>query len=246
MGESRNTSSDISDNNMLIIHVNGKKRGLLIDWDLCKYISELQERKPLHQNASGTWPFTCAVRLHYPKKFLELADDIEAFVHVITWCALRYHRHNLLRNPGDFALVVHQIFFDCTSSSDGLLYGCFGKWYRFQNVLDKLMCLCRSHYRALDLTELERFLPADVLKKIEAPQQTYIITEPPVDLDALRSPYEDPAEDDDDITFKIAAPDVHEEPAIRTLDEHVYIVSYAAGSELISGKDVLGVKESTE
>ncbi|CAL1715122.1 unnamed protein product [Somion occarium] len=228
---------DISDNNMLIIHVNGKKRGLLIDWDLCKYASELQERKPLRQNASGTWAFTCAVRLHYPKKFLELADDIEAFVHVIIWCALRYHRHSLLRNPGDFALVVHQLFFDCTCSSDGLLYGCFGKWHaimygtysfqlisdeRFQNVLDKLMRLCRSHYRSLDLIELERFLPADILKKIKAPQQTYTITELPVDLDALRSPYEDP-EEDDDITFKIAAPDVHEEPAIRTLDEHVYI-----------------------
>ena len=43
----------------------------------------------------GTWPFLSALALQYPKKPIELADDLESFVYVILYMALRWHRHKM-------------------------------------------------------------------------------------------------------------------------------------------------------
>ncbi|KAI0682340.1 hypothetical protein BC835DRAFT_1424562 [Cytidiella melzeri] len=68
--------------------------GILNDWDLCKYKDEL-EQPAMQYNRSGTWAFISAVALQYPFKPNELADDLESFIHVATYCSLRFHRHNL-------------------------------------------------------------------------------------------------------------------------------------------------------
>ncbi|KAI0685725.1 hypothetical protein BC835DRAFT_1309836 [Cytidiella melzeri] len=68
--------------------------GILNDWDLCKYKDEL-ERPATQHNRSGTWAFMSAVALQYPFKPNELADDLESFIHVLTYCGLRFHRHSL-------------------------------------------------------------------------------------------------------------------------------------------------------
>ncbi|CAL1715142.1 unnamed protein product [Somion occarium] len=245
---------DISDNNVLIFFVNGRKRGLLIDWDLCKYASELQERKATHRNRSGTWQFICAVRLQYPKKYCEVADDIESFVHLINWCALRYHHHKGVKSQSGFATFVHRMFLDCTTSSDGLLYGCDEKWAammrgdpgfkltsdeRFQDVINQLMRLCNSHYRCFDLEELQRFQPADAK---EADESSHVSTtedpdvEAPTDIDILRSPFEPTTQVDHtkaDVAAGIAATDIQRGPAMRTLDEHLHVarVLFAAAQD---------------
>ncbi|KAI0690803.1 hypothetical protein BC835DRAFT_161772 [Cytidiella melzeri] len=69
-------------------------RGILNDWDLCKYESEM-DKKPTQHNRSGTWAFMSAVALRYPFKPNDLADDLEAFVHVISHFCLRFHLHKL-------------------------------------------------------------------------------------------------------------------------------------------------------
>lgn len=38
-----------------------------------------------------------ALALKYPKKPIELADDLESFAHVLTYTALRFHEHNLAK-----------------------------------------------------------------------------------------------------------------------------------------------------
>ncbi|KAI0086349.1 hypothetical protein BDY19DRAFT_995954 [Irpex rosettiformis] len=65
--------------------------GILNDWDMCKHKRDLIAGQP--QNV-GTWAFMSAVSLLYPGKPLELSDDLEAFIHAITFCCLRFHWHD--------------------------------------------------------------------------------------------------------------------------------------------------------
>ncbi|CAL1715137.1 unnamed protein product [Somion occarium] len=224
---------DISNGNVLIFFRDGEL------WDLCKYASELQERKASHKNRSGTWQFICAVRLQYPKKYYELADDIESFVHLVNWCALRYHQHNRLASDSGFATFIHRMFLDCTTSSDGLLYGCDEKWdamirgdpgfkltsdEKFQKIINELMTICSSHYRTLPLEEFKKFRPVDA-KKSQEPTSSGATT---TDSSAVKkrramhlinlSSY---------ASVKAAsvpkASTVHQSPAARTLDSHALI-----------------------
>ncbi|KAI0685723.1 hypothetical protein BC835DRAFT_495574 [Cytidiella melzeri] len=89
---------DISvDNVMLVVDQDDKEdanvRGILNDWDLCKYKDEL-EPPATQYTRCGTWAFMSAVALQYPFKPNELADDLESFIHVLTYCSLRFHRHD--------------------------------------------------------------------------------------------------------------------------------------------------------
>ncbi|CAL1715090.1 unnamed protein product [Somion occarium] len=228
---------DISDNNILIFFVDGRRCGLLIDWDLCKYASELQERKATHKNRSGTWQFISALRLRCPKKYCEVADDIESFVHVINWCALRYHQHNHLGSASGFATFIHRMFLDCSISSDGLLYGCPEKWVammrgdpgfnlssdeRFQNVINELMRVCSSHYRSLDLKELERFRPTEPKEAEALRASTVRPVAPPVNMNKVRPPRRR-TRGDNNKAAEPAGANIQRGPAERTLDEHANI-----------------------
>ena len=86
--------------------------GILIDWDLCKYKDDLSQKATQHGRSvsvhisyasyhrltcgllQGTWPFMSSASLRYPFKPNELADDLESFVHVITYYSLRFHHHD--------------------------------------------------------------------------------------------------------------------------------------------------------
>ncbi|KAI0693723.1 hypothetical protein BC835DRAFT_1415742 [Cytidiella melzeri] len=90
---------DISvDNIMRVVHQDDEEdlvmEGILNDWDLCKRKSELEQEARQH-GRSGTWAFMSALALQYPLKPYDLADDLEAFIHVISYCCLRFHRHNM-------------------------------------------------------------------------------------------------------------------------------------------------------
>ncbi|PSR72980.1 hypothetical protein PHLCEN_2v11165, partial [Hermanssonia centrifuga] len=43
----------------------------------------------------GTWAFMSGLVLNYPLKPCDIYDDLESFIHVISYCTLRYHHHNL-------------------------------------------------------------------------------------------------------------------------------------------------------
>ncbi|KAJ3559565.1 hypothetical protein NM688_g266 [Phlebia brevispora] len=85
---------DISVNNILINidPPKDQRTGFLVDWDLCKS-KDCLNNKATRAECSGTWPFLSALLLQYPWKQHELSDDLESFVHVLTWLAARFHRH---------------------------------------------------------------------------------------------------------------------------------------------------------
>lgn len=78
----------------------------------------------------------------YPRRPKELADDLESFIYVPTYCAFRYHKHNLsssklelLKNATteeqlaenntskSFALAKHAFFYDEQRHDNGLYSG---------------------------------------------------------------------------------------------------------------------------
>ncbi|KAK7689575.1 hypothetical protein QCA50_007367 [Cerrena zonata] len=168
---------DVSDNNIMVVYRGDRLFGILIDWDLCKYQKDLD--KVRNGNRSGTWPFISALRLQYPKKRRELSDDLESFIHVITWHALCYHTHTLSPLSRNLAFLVHEWFFDFQSDEDGLYYGCFRKFESimsgrpgfellddpiFNQLIHDLFTLAQEHYQAIDLVDYEKLRPAHLVK----------------------------------------------------------------------------------
>ncbi|KAL4080469.1 hypothetical protein J3A83DRAFT_4152873, partial [Scleroderma citrinum] len=68
------------------------KKGLLIDWDLCKDIMKLGVRR---RDRTGTWQFMSAALLREVNKQHTIADDLESSLHVLTWTMLRYVPHKM-------------------------------------------------------------------------------------------------------------------------------------------------------
>jgi hypothetical protein len=46
----------------------------------------------------GTWQFISAALLHKPHRIQKIEDDRESAIHVLTWLALRYTKHDDLAN----------------------------------------------------------------------------------------------------------------------------------------------------
>lgn len=97
---------DISAGNIMIDVNTGN--GFLNDWDLAKYEEDLLAGKSASEPAgvSGTWPYKSALGQRYPRKPAEVADDLESFVYVILFNALRFHRHQLMKGAPDLLAPV--------------------------------------------------------------------------------------------------------------------------------------------
>ncbi|TFY61764.1 hypothetical protein EVG20_g6936 [Dentipellis fragilis] len=71
------------------------RRGLLNDWDVCKYREQMDESTtPRRPNLTGTWYFRSALSLQCPYKPYRISDDIESFVHVYHYCVYRFQTTN--------------------------------------------------------------------------------------------------------------------------------------------------------
>ncbi|KAJ3559199.1 hypothetical protein NM688_g481 [Phlebia brevispora] len=195
---------DISVNNILIDIDSpaNKPLGFLNDWDLCKYKADLA--KTATQNGrSGTWPFLSALLLQYPKKPTELADDLESFVHVITWLAFRFHEHKttipICLNPdcdvatvraangsNDALSAQKNEFFDASFEQDGYHLGPRAKYQQIKEgkppcrLVDKTGPLSRLLDRLYSLLRLhyEAIDPAeldmyDIYSTTSAPSRQY-------------------------------------------------------------------------
>ncbi|RPD73044.1 hypothetical protein L226DRAFT_572499 [Lentinus tigrinus ALCF2SS1-7] len=88
---------DVSVNNIMIFEFVGadgkvERRGMLCDWDLCKYVEQMESsQKSRTINRTGTWYFRSALSVLFPGKPYYLSDDIESFIHVYHYCVLRFH-----------------------------------------------------------------------------------------------------------------------------------------------------------
>ncbi|OSD00255.1 hypothetical protein PYCCODRAFT_1479342 [Trametes coccinea BRFM310] len=96
---------DISVGNILIIPSTGKDgktsyQGLLADWELSKRLDDY-EKDARHPDRTGTWQFMSVRIQTHPETQVEIADELESFLHVMIYCAIRYLPHTC-ENVGDF------------------------------------------------------------------------------------------------------------------------------------------------
>ncbi|KAK0217046.1 hypothetical protein IW262DRAFT_1464083 [Armillaria fumosa] len=86
---------DISVGNILITRDSrGRVGGILIDWDLSKSSkSPNQGARTLER--TGTWQFRSVVLLQDQSVRHNVADDLESFLHVLTWVTLRFTPNDL-------------------------------------------------------------------------------------------------------------------------------------------------------
>ncbi|KAI0660085.1 hypothetical protein C8Q70DRAFT_1105556 [Cubamyces menziesii] len=120
---------DVSSGNILILPqvVHVKKtdryhvvwRGILADWELSKPVGTtepfMRPRQPLR---TGTWQFLSVGMLSSHPKAVEIQDDLESFIHVVLYHAVRYLRSNC-EDVGEFI----ENYFDAYTLQNGV-YTC--------------------------------------------------------------------------------------------------------------------------
>ncbi|KAJ3479063.1 hypothetical protein NLI96_g9326 [Meripilus lineatus] len=160
---------DISDTNIIIqVLDSGLRQALLVDWDLCKYKDEVESETKLltAPTRSGAWPFVSALRLAFPdKKAHSVSDDLESFVHLITFMAVRFHVHNLTREEKLYEDFVITMYYDSYQDPQGrdiggyhkliFMQGDTGHFPKFKQslglskLITDLLDLCCRHYTAM-------------------------------------------------------------------------------------------------
>ncbi|OSD00219.1 hypothetical protein PYCCODRAFT_1479314 [Trametes coccinea BRFM310] len=60
-----------------------------------------EKQEPRNPDRTGTWQFLSVNVLSQPKAQVEIADELESFLHVMIYCAIRYLPHTC-ENVGDF------------------------------------------------------------------------------------------------------------------------------------------------
>ncbi|EED78695.1 predicted protein [Postia placenta Mad-698-R] len=198
---------DISRANIMVKRTGpkvGQVKGILIDWDLCKYRAQLKigSNHPAH---SGTWQFSSAMLLQYPMKLRQVSDDLESFVHVLHWTILMWYKHSRSESPAALQEVVLETY---DKFSDTLGYDTGGD-KKFNNMLlgalpfaklsseplkrltKKLAGICKEHYNASSTKE-QRAKLEDIKDNIgkEPPSQDPVA---PVEIDIFVRG-DDPAE----------------------------------------------------
>ncbi|EKM53566.1 uncharacterized protein PHACADRAFT_211242 [Phanerochaete carnosa HHB-10118-sp] len=100
---------DISDGNILIDVESDD--AFLNDWDVAMFRDYIK-RKHERDAFSGTWAYASALVLQYPKKPVEVEDDVEAFIWLIVYIAMRLYKHNLSKTPAKLADLTNKLFYE--------------------------------------------------------------------------------------------------------------------------------------
>ncbi|KAL7277814.1 hypothetical protein ACG7TL_008758 [Trametes sanguinea] len=96
---------DISVGNILFVPPTTRNgttscQGLSADWEVSKRRDD-EKQEPRHPDRTGTWQFLSVNVLSQPKAQVEFADELESFLHVMIYCAIRYLPHTC-ENVGEF------------------------------------------------------------------------------------------------------------------------------------------------
>ncbi|KAI0347552.1 hypothetical protein BDW22DRAFT_1342322 [Trametopsis cervina] len=73
----------------------GERKGILMDWELCRYREDMGSSATPLSGRAGTWAYISSVSLQYPRKPVAVSDDLESFLYVLEYCALQFHLHAL-------------------------------------------------------------------------------------------------------------------------------------------------------
>ncbi|KAG6819382.1 hypothetical protein H0H93_012346 [Arthromyces matolae] len=115
---------DVSANNILITD----SGGILNDWDMAKKRADIQRRRK-HER-TGTWEFMSSLLLAGHHSAHTIQDDMESFVLIVIYHALRYFEHNQARRT---LYIINQVFNNRTVLPDGDCEGGEGRLALFQN-----------------------------------------------------------------------------------------------------------------
>ncbi|KAF9801215.1 hypothetical protein IEO21_10176 [Rhodonia placenta] len=138
--------------------------GLLIDWDLAKFRHQLE--KGSIDTRSGTWQFKSALLLRRPgMKQHEVSDDLESFMHVLTWLCLRFHKHDNSQGLQDYVTSLYDLASRNPKTklmeggqmkmkfiSEGVSFVDLSERSLLKTLVCTLALLCKQHYAAIDLT----------------------------------------------------------------------------------------------
>ncbi|KAI0750176.1 hypothetical protein C8Q80DRAFT_1253690 [Daedaleopsis nitida] len=116
---------DVSGGNILILPTCIKKgsggvimwMGMLADWEMSKPLLIIDgPRKPRQPERTGTWQFMSVALLSNLKDVIEVSDELEAFLYVLIYYAVRY----LKSNSGDLTVALFlDDFFDTYNFEHG-------------------------------------------------------------------------------------------------------------------------------
>ncbi|KAI0325236.1 hypothetical protein GY45DRAFT_1211529, partial [Cubamyces sp. BRFM 1775] len=160
---------DISVGNIMI---GSGSRGLLIDWDLSRLVSELGTG-PMKPERGGTWPFQSALSQRWPRKPYCVSDDIESFIHAFRYMVLKYHVVNI-PDLHEFVVGYFESFATVRVVFDGQVWmvkrGGHSKWAgfqaprsvfsvkqnpRLQELLDDIAYGCYESYAAIGAVQMD-------------------------------------------------------------------------------------------
>ncbi|KAM5541413.1 hypothetical protein V8D89_004967 [Ganoderma adspersum] len=180
---------DVSVGNILI---KSDRTALLIDWDHCRLVSEL-ETGPCRPRHAGTWQFQSALSQRWPRKPYRPSDDIESFIHVFRYMVLRHHvtdtaeLHTIVRSYFENSGFVSVVFEDGTSRTvklggDGKLahFRCPTSAFtatrnpKLQALLDHIARRCYECYSTIDAGRMHDVygLPQPVPDNRQEPQRS--------------------------------------------------------------------------
>ncbi|KAJ3476562.1 hypothetical protein NLI96_g11073 [Meripilus lineatus] len=171
---------NISTENILIIYKDGTKTAILNDWDLCKYKSEMKQ-PPTALTRSGTWRFKSGLSLKFPRRPYSLADDLESFLHVILYLAMRFHKSAASFIPGDVQQFIQHIYEQRTRVDDTFYTGGLYKleYNRLggyppsilpivskglASLIMNLVGICHMHYKAIS-DEIDGWFEGDISRQ---------------------------------------------------------------------------------
>ncbi|KAI0667826.1 hypothetical protein C8Q78DRAFT_981280 [Trametes maxima] len=160
---------DVSVGNILIYDdpekPGSQSKGLLCDWELAKSEAEIQNPRASQASRSGTLQFMSALLSWYPQKDHLLSDDLESFMHVLTWCTMMYLPNDAAYSEEKLASTMWNYFDEHSRDHRGS----FGKFksvrkgvspvvglpeYHPLNVLiEDLASLCKDHYKTPGMIE---------------------------------------------------------------------------------------------
>ncbi|KAI0653516.1 hypothetical protein C8Q70DRAFT_1091432 [Cubamyces menziesii] len=170
---------DVSVGNMIMIPVDKSPqgtpiyRGLLTDWELSKDI-HAYDLKPRNVNRTGTWQYLSVNASNRRTEHIDVADDLESFLYVLIWCAIRYLPHDC-PDVGHFMYS----FFDHGETTNHKEYTCgllkrlaISDGYLMTNTQRPITFLCEPLHTSVDKpmarvgsapAHLPPILPSDAL-----------------------------------------------------------------------------------
>ncbi|CAL1710602.1 unnamed protein product [Somion occarium] len=127
------------------------------------------------------WMFMSAILQKYIFKPPAVSDDIESFIHVIIWLALRFSHHRLSARPNSMAFTLFGTYIETgDTTEEGFPCMSYKRWEAIEKgtpgfifyqkrklnwVIETSMGLCQLQYRSTDMDQLEEFLPLSLRPK---------------------------------------------------------------------------------